>query len=167
MTMAILTPAPPSTPAIYNSPGSSLQTAPPSSATYDSHGWNGYSASGPASPTTQVDDASAAPKGGAAGSANLIPVPQADRILEWVLNNPQALIMAIQMLNALNSIKVSVVTNGTSRFQISPNGALLTISTKDIKLGIMSGLSTGSGGAATKSIAAQLAATFGATNSVT
>ncbi len=98
-------------------------------------------------------------------AANPIPEPQPDSVIEWAVENPEAPRDAVRAVNKLMALRVVIRTSGTSSLLIGDNEATLTISTKDIQLGTISG-SRGSN-AALASVIDSLARTFTITNSTT
>lgn len=70
---------------------------------------------------------------------NPIPEPT-DPLIEWIMRNPNAVPEAIRRINLLTgNIQVVVTNTGASQLLFTETNAILTISTKDIDLGAISG----------------------------
>jgi hypothetical protein len=93
-------------------------------------------------------------------SNQLTPIPEpTEGALKWSLDNPDAPREAVRRLNTITlKLVISVQPAGGSSLVIGPENAVLTISTKDIDLGTITG-SKGSNAALTSLITA-LKSTF-------
>lgn len=69
----------------------------------------------------------------------MIPEPEKDGGLEWLAQYPDAPREAVQSLNKLIALRVSITTTGASSLLVGDKEAVLTISTKDINLGTITG----------------------------
>ena len=80
----------------------------------------------------------------------MTPIPEPNgMLLEWIQQNPTAIPEAIRRINLLTGkIEVVVTNTGGSQLTFSETNAVLTISTKDIDLGNVTG-SKGSNAALT------------------
>ena len=87
-----------------------------------------------------------------------IPVPSAGNALGWSLHNPTAPTGAVRGLNKLLTLRVVVAKSGGSSLLIGDEEAVLTISTKDINLGSVTG--SKGGNAALSSLMTVLGQTF-------
>jgi hypothetical protein len=72
-----------------------------------------------------------------------IPQPPRDDVLPWFLQNPQVPAETVGAVNKLLRVRVVVRTAGTSSLLISDSEAVLTISTKDVDLGTITGSKAG------------------------
>lgn len=94
-----------------------------------------------------------------------IPEPSPDNALEWVIEHPQAPRDAVRAVNRLMALRVVIRASGASSLLIGDNEATLTISTKDIQLGTITGSKAGN--AALTSLLAAIARTFTVTDTTT
>lgn len=71
----------------------------------------------------------------------MTPIPEVNgMLLEWIQANPGAIPEAIRRINLLTGkIEVVVTNTGASQLTFSETNAILTISTKDIDLGTVTG----------------------------
>lgn len=92
-----------------------------------------------------------------------IPTPPDDKLLPWLLQNPEAVSESIDSINKLLAVRVKVIASGSSSLEIGDSTAILTISTKDIDLGTISGAKGGN--AALSSVILALKRVFTLTDS--
>lgn len=71
----------------------------------------------------------------------MTPIPEVNGpLIQWAQENPTAIPEAIRRLNLLTgNIEVVVTNTGSSGFAFAEKNAILTISTKDIRLGTVTG----------------------------
>lgn len=69
------------------------------------------------------------------------PIPEpTDPLLSWAMDNPTAVREAIRRINLLTgNVQVVITNTGASQLSFTDRNAILTISTKDIDLGTISG----------------------------
>ena len=88
----------------------------------------------------------------------MIPEPPSNGLLAWSVNNPEAARETVRGVNRLLSMRVKVTQSGGSSLLIGERDAVLTISTKDIDLGPITGSKAGN--AALSSLMAALRRVF-------
>ena len=88
----------------------------------------------------------------------MIPEPQNGEGLSWLVDNPGAPRDVVRGVNRLLSLRVRVIAGGASSLLVGENEAVLTISTKDIDLGTVTG--SKGGNAALSSLMSALSRVF-------
>ena len=95
----------------------------------------------------------------------MIPEPR-DSTLDWALDNPDAARQAVRTLNNITvRLQVKLVASGGSSLTVGPDNAILTISTRDIHLGTLTGSKASN--AALTSLIAALKSVFTVSDSTT
>jgi hypothetical protein len=69
----------------------------------------------------------------------MIPEPDKGDALGWLAENPDAPRQTVRAVNRLMALRVRVIAGGSSSLLVGDNEAVLTISTKDIDLGTITG----------------------------
>lgn len=95
----------------------------------------------------------------------MTPIPEpTNGLVKWAIDNPNAAAETVRRLNLLTTKMQVVVTNtGASNILFTDSGAVLTISTKDIDLGNITG--SKGGNAALTSLLTSLKRIFTVTDS--
>lgn len=69
----------------------------------------------------------------------MIKEPPTDGVLPWLIQNPEAPRDTVRGVNRLMAMRVRIIQGGSSSLLVGDNEAVLTISTKDIDLGTITG----------------------------
>lgn len=69
----------------------------------------------------------------------MIPEPQNGGGVEWLVQHPEAPRDAVRAVNKLLAVRVTITQGGASSLLVGDKDAVLTISTKDINLGAVTG----------------------------
>jgi hypothetical protein len=69
----------------------------------------------------------------------MIPEPEKNGGIEWLMQHPEAPRDTVRAVNKLLAVRVTITQGGTSSLLVGDKEAVLTISTKDINLGSITG----------------------------